>query len=396
VGLTKAAEASKKAGPSEVQVFRVPTRKVAKPTQIQLYVRAGGRCEFAGCNAYLLEHHLTTTPGNFAQMAHIVAFSSGGPRAKESLSPAYVNDVSNLMLLCPPCHKLVDDHPKAHTVSRLRNAKAEHEERIRHVTGMSADLKTTVVRFTARVAGRTVKIPYDQVTKAVQPRYPKDTKGTVIDLTDFEETGVGFLESAASQITKTIGKLSDATLDGSDVLHVSVFALGPIPLLVHLGRELSDKVNVTLYQRHRDSEDWTWKSSGLPVAYQLRVIRQGTETKSVALCLSLSGPIDTATLPPNIDQRFTIYEITLVGQTPNPGFLRRAADLDEFAVTYQGALREIAQNHGSLDELHLFPAIPAPVAVHCGRALLPKIDPTLVVYDADKAKGGFNLTIRVN
>lgn len=387
---------AKKTGASKVPVFPVPGRQIGKATQIQLYVQAGGRCEFAGCNAYLLEHHLTTAAGNFAQMAHIVAFSRGGPRAKKSFPPAYVNDVSNLMLLCPTCHKLIDDHPHTHPANRLRMAKADHEERIRHVTGMSADLKTTVVRFTARIAGRTVKVPYAHVTKAVQPRYPKDSKGTVIDLTSFEESGTALLESASRQITKTIGKLSDAALDGSEVEHISVFALGPIPLLVHLGRELSDKVNVRLYQRHRDTEDWCWKSSGTPVAYQFRSLRQGTDKKCVALCLSLSGAIDPATLPTAIDQRFTVYEITLDGQSPNPSFLRRATDLDEFALKYQSALREIAQVHGSITELHLFPAIPAPVAVHCGRALLPKIDPTLLVYDADKANGGFALAMKVN
>jgi hypothetical protein len=36
------------------------------------------------------------------------------------------------------------------------------------------------------------------------------------------------------------------------------------------------------------------------------------------------------------------------------------------------------------------------VAVLCGRELLPKIDPVLLVYDNDRRKGGFNLTMKVN
>jgi hypothetical protein len=34
--------------------------------------------------------------------------------------------------------------------------------------------------------------------------------------------------------------------------------------------------------------------------------------------------------------------------------------------------------------------------VLCGREVLPKIDPQLLVYDADKANGGFTLALTVN
>ena len=60
-----------------------PKRRAVKPlTRLLLYVQAGGRCEFDGCNKYLLEHHPTETVGNYAQMAHIWAFSNCGPRGK--------------------------------------------------------------------------------------------------------------------------------------------------------------------------------------------------------------------------------------------------------------------------------------------------------------------------
>ncbi len=64
---------------------------------------------FSGCNIYLLEHHLTLTNGNFAEAAHIYAFNEQGPRGNVDGRPEDVNSVGNLMLLCPDCHKLVDD-----------------------------------------------------------------------------------------------------------------------------------------------------------------------------------------------------------------------------------------------------------------------------------------------
>src|SRR6516164_8889140 len=87
-------------------------RKIPPLVRIAIFVYAGGRCEFDGCNKYLIEHHVTLKEGNFAQVAHIVAFRPDGPRGGVGTRPHDVNSVSNLMLLCPECHKLVDDDPE--------------------------------------------------------------------------------------------------------------------------------------------------------------------------------------------------------------------------------------------------------------------------------------------
>jgi SMODS-associated and fused to various effectors sensor domain len=70
--------------------------------------------------------------------------------------------------------------------------------------------------------------------------------------------------------------------------------------------------------------------------------------------------------------------------------------LTRFKDGYQAALRTIAHECGQIEAIHLFPAVPAPVAVFCGRELLPKVDPKLIVYDYDKRLGGFTLAIEVN
>jgi hypothetical protein len=74
---------------------------------------------------------------------------------------------------------------------------------------------------------------------------------------------------------------------------------------------------------------------------------------------------------------------------PNPTYLRQRDDLTRFKDAYQVALRTIARECGHCDAIHLFPGVPSPVAVFCGREILPKVDPKLVVYDYDKRLGGF-------
>ncbi len=372
------------------------TRKVRPLTQLLLLVRAGGRCQFDGCNKFLLAHPLTLTKGNFAQMAHIVAFSQGGPRGNVARRPADINEVSNLLLLCPQCHKLIDDGPDQYTVATLEKYKHRHEERIRHVTSLGPDLKTTVVQLKARVAGQSVAIPISQVMEAAAPRYPTDARGYIIDLTDIDAEGQAFIETTTRVIGQKIERLYEPGMEVEETRHISLFALAPIPLLVHLGSRLSNKIPVEVYQRHRDTEDWVWKTTGTPVEYKLEKLCAGTDRTKVALLLSLSGKIHPDSLPGEIDQTFTVYDLTLATKDPNPTFLRLREDLANFKVAYQAALRTILRDHGNIPAIHLFPAVPAPVAVLCGRERLPKVDPALLVYDYDKRKGGFTLTLEVN
>jgi hypothetical protein len=377
-------------------VVLVQTRQISPLTRLLLFVRAGGRCEFDGCNKYLLEHHVTLTEGNFAQMAHIVAFKVAGPRGREGPRPADINDVGNLMLLCPECHKLIDDNPGDFTLKTLREYKERHESRIFHLTGLGPDLKTSILTLKANIGKQTVSIPFNQITEAIAPRYPLSRHGTLIDLTGIAGDGKSFLVTAEETIAHTLGRIYDPGSETSQSGHLSIFALAPIPLLIFLGSRLSNKVPVALFQRHRDTENWTWKKGGKTVEYEFKKIRTGAKRENVALLLSLSGTITPTDLPTDIDGSFTVYELRPKDLTPGPTVLRSEADLNSFRIAYQQVLGTIVRDHGLIDAVHLFPAVPAPVAILCGRELLPKVHPSLVVYDYDKTKAGFKSQLRIN
>ena len=111
--------------------------------------------------------------------------------------------------------------------------------------------------------------------------------------------------------------------------------------------------------------------------------------------MSLSGSISFADLPASVREESTVYEITLCDGTPQSTFLGRRENLDNFRTAYQEVLGEIIKNHGLLPSLDLFPAVPAPIAVLCGRELMPKVHPALRVYDGTKARG-YNFVLEVN
>ena len=339
---------------------------------------------------------MTLTEGNFGEMAHVVAFSPQGPRGGRRLDAKKVNSIVNLMLLCPVCHKLIDRRADEYSVRTLRRFKQRHEDRIHRLTGTQPDHETRVVILKSRIGAQAVDISPGEIHEAIAPRYP-DPEPYVIDLTaipDGDDTV--FWENAKRSIAEHCERLYAARMDGPPPRHISLFALAPIPLLVYLGSQLSNKIPTDLYQRHRDRENWIWKTSGEPAAYTMNVLRRGNDRSKVALLLALSGSIPSDKLPAEIDSRFTVYEITLAEGMPHTGFLRLRQDLVAFQRVYQEVLAMIVKEHGLVDEVHLFPAIPAPVAVVCGREPLPKVHPALIVYDYNKKKGGFNPTIRIN
>ena len=327
-------------------------------------------------------------------MAHIVAFRQRGPRGNDSARPAEINDVRNLMLLCPQCHKLIDDHPGKYSRRTLEEYKVQHERRIQYVTDLGPDRKTAVIILKSRIGGQLVQVPFAQILEATAPRYPSSPEPTEIDLGAFDDTTPGFIEAAKHEIAERVRRFLEPGGEGHKAQHLSVFPLAPIPLLVFFGRQLSNKVPSEILQRHRDNEEWAWKKSGTPVKYMVRKRRVGSPDK-VALMLSLSGTIPLKALPQSVRGGSTIYEITLRGQHPATTFLRLRQDLDGFRLAYQEALGTILKNHGLVPSIDLFPAVPAPIAVLCGRELLPKVHPHLRVYDYDRKTEGFTYKLEV-
>lgn len=380
---------------SRSPIIRVPRSKIPHLTHALLIARSSGRCEF--CNTFLFEHPLTGEQGNFAEDAHIVAFSERGPRGQTD-RPSDINNVDNLMLLCRPDHKLIDDNADRYTRPFLEQRKREHEARIRRVTEYGPGTQTTVLQLKVKIGSQIVEVDRTEAFEALLPRYAVADPHS-IDLTGLgdEEPGA-FYQLAADRIRRRTSQLYETGSDIERTRHVSVLALAPIPLLVLLGQCLSNKVATDFYQCHRTRKEnrWNWYQGEAAVRFDVRRLRIGTEPGSAGLVLSLSGPFDPSTLPASFDARFTLYELHPADVTPHTGLIRQRDDLDAFRAVYRNLLAEIRRDHPGIRALHFFPALPAPAAVTCGFDLLPKVDPELVIYDNVKTEGGFVERLKVN
>lgn len=374
-----------------------PSRTIPPTTRLFLYVKAGGRCEFDGCNAYLLEHHVTKGAGNYAEMAHIWAFSDDGPRGNGGHRSADIHDVSNLMLLCRTCHKHIDNRPDEFTVEVLRRHKKAHEERVFLLTDTMPDRDTVAVVLTASIAGRAVTVTLPEIQRAIAPRYCSERALHEINLAALPDKPTPeYWKLAAATIGNRMSRFYESIIDGRPPHHVSVFALAPIPLLMVLGSTLSDKVPTSLFQRHRGTESWVWNADGEGVTFATTRVRSGSDPLRVAMVVSVSGVISEWDLPDHVDETYTVYSLAPVGTKPDRSVFDVEASLHAFRAEYQKVMRMLVEEHPAVTSVEVFPAVPAPAAVAMGRDLLPKRDPSLIVFDFNKANGGFVKALEIN
>lgn len=369
---------------------------IPQDIKLKLWVASGSRCEFMGCNELVSQDDLTRQEDNFAHMAHIVADSPEGPRGDKELSPEMAKEFDNLILVCLKHSKLIDGkNREKYSIEDLRQQKKNHEERIRRQTALQPDNTTTVLRFIANIGDRAVTVVLNDALHAILPKFSADDHGILLDFTARSGRGdENFWISFSDEIAKQVERDLADTNSRKRPSHISIFALGPMPLLMKLGNAVGNIIPADLYQCHRDTGKWEWKpESDEPFEYTTRESLV-SKNKDVALVLSLSGKIHEDEVYKVFSEKPHLYEISM--DSPTPGFLSQKSRIEKFRGKYRALLSLIRERHGGDVRIHLFPAVPAPVAVLCGRELLPKADPSVIVYDQEKDKGGFVPILTIN
>lgn len=374
------------------KIIRKPKKdtrpKIPDDVKLELWARAGGRCQMRGCNKPVWYDGITMNALNQSNIAHIVSWTPTGPRGCLMRSKKLATEISNLMLTCPSHNKEIDakKYVKKYPEKMLLQIKSEHEERIEIVTDIKANSKSEIIVFKSNIGGRVVEIDFQQAKQATLPYYPERLKPHMIDLTSMHSTTKDYWNIGMNLIEEKVTRLLDRDASQIQASHLSVFALGPIPFLIKLGASLGDTIPIRLYQKHRDTDDWCWKKMTkykCPLVVNNKLSK--TKTKNVALVFSLSGKIHNNEYSGYVKDDWEIREITI--SSPETSFLKNEAQLLEFRTLYRKVLTEIRSKYGSNVSIHIFPAVPAPIAVEIGRSILPKSDPDVYLYDKQMSQG---------
>lgn len=365
------------------------TRSIPREVERDLWVRAGGRCQFKGHNAILYLSPMTQRGVNVAQKAHIYSFSVDGPRGHGPYGgdEEGLNNVDNLMLVCAGCHKEIDDDDGAEfPVELLQGWKREHEERVEIVTGIPPLNRSRVVIYAEKIGEQGSAIHPQEANAAIFPdRFPIAERPSCVSMTwEGRDTDPDYWRTAETNLRRAFDRqIAQYVSDGE---HLSLFGFAPMPLLVLFGSLFTDKASAQTHQLRREPErSWKWIDKGPNLGFRLhQPPRAGCPP---ALVFSISAKVDHGRVHEVLGADVSVWEITV--ESPHNDCLTTREQLGEFRKACRKAMVEISQAHGHATPLHVFPAMPVSAAVEFGRIRMPKADMPWEIHDHNRAAGKF-------
>jgi hypothetical protein len=350
----------------------------------QLWVAAGGHCEFNCCNKPLDRNILTQQKVFVGQHAHIIGDSVHGPRGDAELSKKLSRDVSNLMLTCRECHWTIDSLPDDYPVDLLRRMKQRHEDRVQRLYAL--DETKDSVAIILRHPIKRVHLPHFTDT---------DVQSAILTNSDFchapsehiiqldyrskaaREDDPHYWTELVKQMRDDFDRQLHLASTQRQPSHLSIFAFAPMPLLMQLGAIVGNKVEASTMQWNRIAESWKnpqqRELEQQAVSFDEVPPSQGL---SLAVRLCLSGEVSVgaveAVVPGLPVVRFGV-------PTPTPAVVESAEDVRHFRSQFTAFMAGV-RNQG-YRHLDVFPAMPMSLAVEFGRQLLPKVDPAIDVWD---------------
>jgi len=362
-------------------------RYIKSEVERLLWGIAAGRCEFEGCNKVLYQHEVTGDSENYAEKAHVYAVNLGGARYCPD-DDDFKNSVKNLMLVCPQCHITIDRNEQKYTPEVLFEMKRKHEERIFSLTSIGAELHSHMVYYTTNIAGTHLSVNDGDARNALASfgRYPSDNspinlgqQGNLI-----EDNEDDFYTNNAKNLSRAVkARILDVVSEGASI---ALFTLAPQPLLMLVGRLLNDKYNVSVFQCHRrETDKWRWGESTNRVVFRATMPKASSPTTKLALVFSLSSSISNERIFSVLGEDVAIYSITI--ESPCRTFVTNPTIMDDFVSKSREVMEQIRQRHGKSKDVHIFPAMPASLAVRFGMDYMPKTDNKLLIYDEQAEKG---------
>ncbi|MDP1756529.1 MAG: SAVED domain-containing protein [Pseudohongiella sp.] len=357
---------------------RTQNRAYLSPTvRRDLWVDAGGRCEFRGCCKPINRDFLTKARCNVSEYAHIIADSPAGARGVAGESERLAADPSNLMLLCYDCHSRIDRKGQGnpYTSNQLRVMKREHEARMHLIYSATGVKESLPILMTFPIGTLIPVIDPDQIHHAIleNSAYTRFPIGKHINIDrsafDVQDNSPDFWPQAERVLTSLYERLIHPELTAREgPSHLTVAAFAPIPMLMKLGALLGDKSEATVFDL--PSERWLWDCSPDCPTPEFIYDVPAALPREVATVVSISN---CAVRPQGMEV------VEFQARVPNRGIIRAEAHLLAFRRDFNAFLMALVR--AGVRVLHIHPATPLCVSVEIGRMLLPKTFEEIHVHD---------------
>lgn len=249
--------------------------------------------------------------------------------------------------------------------------------------------KTLVVMYGARIADDNPLLSYPQVLEALdEDTIPADGSPFKIQMDEviLNECDNKWLVQEKFLANKVRQELFPFMRQTSDIAHVSLFGIAPMPLLVKLGTLLNEKYTVDVFQRHRNPANWKRLEERTP---DFIVNRPSDITKQPVLVLSLSDTIIDR-IKALYGSDASIWEVTV--KHPNMDMMRTMEQQQKYCLIMRDLLSEMSKSP-YFNSINVHMAVPVACAIELGRVWMPKAHKSLRLFDYDKGIENETITI---
>lgn len=341
---------------------------IPTPIRRDLWIAAGGRCEFRGCCKAVDRDFLTRARCRVGEYAHIIADSPAGARGVPGESERLAADPSNLILACFDCHARIDRDGQSNnfTAEQLRAMKREHEARIERIYSATGVVESMplVMSFPVGAHVPVVEvrdIEYAMLTNSNFSLFPTPT-AIHIDRSNFhlQDNDPDFWANAQRALIEQYERLvlPELTARGG-AAHLTIAGFAPIPMLMKLGALVGDKTPAAILDL--PGEKWLWDTRDACLEPQYAYNVPATLPREVSVVVSISGraqhPVGRV-----------VVEFEAVA--PGRGIIRKDAHLQHFRKSFSAFLQHLFA--AGVRVVHIHPATPLSASIEIGRMLLPK------------------------
>ncbi len=246
--------------------------------------------------------------------------------------------------------------------------------------------ETMIVIYCAKIAADIPQIDYNLAREALPKSMKPLGRPYEIKNENPEQDEILFWEKESAFLAKKVNELF-TSMSVTKKMHLSLFALAPMPLLVKLGSLLNEKCQVEVYQKHRNPDNWNRLDEE---GQELVVKRPDNMNKKAVLVFSLSASIRDR-INHFYDDTASIWEVTVAN--PNMDMLRSKRQQDDFKKIVRDLLTEISNStHDNTIAVHM--AMPVACAVELGRVWMTKGHKSLELYDYRHGAENKTITIK--
>ncbi|WP_161594315.1 SAVED domain-containing protein [Paenibacillus sp. CFBP13512] len=352
-----------------------PKRRGLAPAEIyHLWMVSGGICTFKGCKERLVANN-TGKLTNAGIIAHIIGHSNNGPRREFAEEYGYseedLENITNLMLMCYPHSKLIDDtHTKdSYPPDVLFEMKKEHEAWVRSWTD---EKRKSLAIVHKRLGPPLTTLPLTEHSSNIMVEAVESQS----EFRDFSKEGWEKGKEDNSKLyQKFVAKINKGKYDVAEV-----YAISPIPLLIHLGSLLSDTVPLTVYQYDRENEYWVNKT---PTTIELEELIPNfsfvdNKSKELVVTISISGIVTEEDVHVILGKDKDQFNIVI--ENPHIKRLLYSEQVQEIQKIFKDKV-EALHLQKRYDLIHLLYTGPAGLAIELGRSINKNMWPEVAVYE---------------